>query len=191
MERNAGAFLFYAKAFCRRGSSLYMKLITTLFTLFGLAFLVKADPLPVGSPAPDITALDQNGAPVVLKDVFAKGPTLVYFYPKADTPGCTKQACSIRDDWEPLKAKGIQVLGVSGDEPASQKKFEQKYNLPFTLLSDPEGKLAAAFGVPFLNKISKRMSFLIKDGKVVWNMPAASTAEHSKDVIKAFDALPK
>ena len=168
-----------------------MKLITTLFTLFGLAFLVKADPLPVGSPAPDLTALDQNGASVVLKDIFAKGPTLVYFYPKADTPGCTKQACSIRDDWEPLKAKGIQVLGVSGDEPASQKKFEQKYNLPFTLLSDPEGKLAAAFGVPFLNKISKRMSFLIKDGKVVWNMPAASTAEHSKDVIKAFDALPK
>jgi peroxiredoxin Q/BCP len=83
------------------------------------------------------------------------------------------------------------VLGVSGDEPAAQKKFEQKYNLPFTLLSDPEGKLAAAFGVPFLSKISKRMSFLIKDGKVVWNMPAASTAEHSKDVIKAFDALPK
>jgi peroxiredoxin Q/BCP len=168
-----------------------MKLLSTLFALFGLTFFVKADPLAVGSPAPELTALDQNGVSVVLKDFFAKGPTLVYFYPKADTPGCTKQACSLRDDWEPLKAKGIQVLGVSGDEPAAQKKFEQKYNLPFTLLSDPEGKLAAAFGVPFLNKISKRMSFLIKDGKVVWNMPAASTAEHSKDVIKAFDALPK
>ena len=168
-----------------------MKFISTLFALLGLTFFVKADPLAVGSPAPELTALDQNGVSVVLKDVFAKGPTLVYFYPKADTPGCTKQACSIRDDWEPLNAKGIQVLGVSGDEPAAQKKFEQKYNLPFTLLSDPEGKLAAAFGVPFLNKISKRMSFLIKDGKVVWNMAAASTAEHSKDVIKAFDALPK
>jgi peroxiredoxin Q/BCP len=115
----------------------------------------------------------------------------VYFFPIADTPGCTKQACSLRDEWAPLQEKGIQVLGVSGDKPEAQKKFEQKYSLPFTLLSDPEGKLAAAFGVPFTAGISKRMSFLVQGGKIAWTMPAASTVDHAKDVLKAFAALPK
>lgn len=168
-----------------------MKLLATLFSLLGLTLGAQATPLDVGAPAPDVSARDQNGAALVLKDVFAKGPTLVYFYPKADTPGCTKQACSLRDDWEALKAKGIQVLGVSGDKPESQKNFEEKYKLPFTLVADPEGKVAAAFGVPTIMGFAKRMSFLIKDGKVVWTMPSASTSDHAKDVLKAFDALPK
>lgn len=168
-----------------------MKLLATLLSLLGLTLCAKAAPLAVGAPAPDVSAVDQNGAPVVLKDVFAKGPTLVYFYPKADTPGCTKQACSIRDDWEALKAKGIQVLGVSGDKPEAQKKFEEKYKLPFTLIADPDGKVAAGFGVTFIAGFAKRVSFLVKDGKVVWTMPSASTADHAKDVLKAFDALPK
>ena len=90
-----------------------------------------------------------------------------------------------------LKGKGIQVLGVSGDKPEAQKKFEEKYKLPFTLVADPEGKVAAAFGVPFNGGLSKRMSFLVKDGKVAWNMLSASTTDHAKDVAKAFDALPK
>jgi peroxiredoxin Q/BCP len=168
-----------------------MKIFATLFSLLGLTLLAKAEPLAVGAAAPDVSAVDQNGAPVVLKDVFAKGPTLVYFYPKADTPGCTKQACSLRDDWETLKAKGIQVLGVSTDKPEAQKKFEEKHKLPFTLVADPEGKVAAGFGVPLTVGFAKRMSFLVKGGKVVWTMPAASTSEHAKDVLKAFDALPK
>ena len=168
-----------------------MKLLRTLFVLASLSLVAKADPLAVGSGAPQGSALDQNGQNIVLGDVYAKGPTLVYFYPKADTPGCTKQACSLRDDWGALQEKGIQVLGVSGDKPDAQKKFQEKYTLPFTLLSDPEGKLAAAFGVPFQAGISKRMSFLIQGGKVVWNMPAASTLNHSKDVLKAFADLPK
>ena len=168
-----------------------MKLLSTAFSLLVLTLFAKGEPLAVGTAAPDVTAPDQNGQNVVFKDVFAKGTTLVYFYPKADTPGCTKQACSLRDDWAGLKAKGIQVLGISGDKPDSQKKFEEKYKLPFTLIADSEGKVAAAFGVPFFGGISKRMSFLVKGGKVVWNMPSASTAEHAKDVLKAFDALPK
>jgi peroxiredoxin Q/BCP len=168
-----------------------MKLIATLVSLLGLALGAKAAPLAVGAPAPDVAALDQNGAPLAFKDVYAKGPTLVYFYPRADTPGCTLQACGIRDNWEAIKGKGIQVLGVSGDKPEAQKKFEEKHKLPFTLVADPEGKVAAGFGVPVLAGFAKRMSFLIKDGKVVWTMPSASTAEHAKDVLKAFDALPK
>lgn len=168
-----------------------MKIILSLFSFLSLALFAKAEPLPVGAAPPDVSIPDQNGQVVVLKDVYAKGPTLVYFYPKADTPGCTKQACGIRDEWESLKAKGIQVIGVSGDKPDAQKKFEEKYKLPFTLLADFDGKAASAFGVPFFAGIAKRMSFLIKDGKVVWTMPSASTAEHAKDVLKAYDSLPK
>lgn len=168
-----------------------MKSLAALLSFLGLSVFSQAEPLAVGASAPEISALDQNGETVHLKDVYAKGPTLVYFYPKADTPGCTKQACSLRDDWSTLQAKGIQVLGVSGDKPESQKKFEQKYQLPFTLLADSDGKVAEGFGVPFLAGFSKRMSFLIKDGKVVWNMLSASTATHSKDVLAAFEALPK
>ena len=165
----------------------------SLLALFGLSSFAKADPLAVGAAAPDISALDQDGKTINFKDVYAKGPTLVYFYPKADTPGCTKQGCSIRDSWEGLKAKGIQVLGVSEDKPEAQKKFQEKYKLLHTLIADNDGKVAKAFAVdmiPIVN-ITKRQSFLIKDGKVVWNMLAASTESHAADVIKAFDALPK
>jgi peroxiredoxin Q/BCP len=168
-----------------------MKILATLLSLLGLTLSVKADPLGVGAAAPEVSAPDQNGQTVVFTDVYAKGPTLVYFYPKADTPGCTKQACSLRDDWETLKSKGIQVLGVSTDKPESQKKFEEKYKLPFTLIADFEGKVAEAFGVPRMVGFAKRVSFLIRGGKVVWTMPSASTADHSKDVLKAYDALPK
>ncbi|MDB6150664.1 MAG: alkyl hydroperoxide reductase/Thiol specific antioxidant/Mal allergen [Chthoniobacter sp.] len=126
---------------------------------------------------------------VAFKDVYAKGPTLVYFYPKADTPGCTKQACSLRDDWSVLQGKGIQVLGVSEDQAAAQKKFAEKYQLPFTLIADHDGKVAQAFGAEMMGAVTKRQSFLIKDGKIAWTMLKASTDTHAKDVLKAFEGL--
>lgn len=164
-------------------------LLTTLFSLASLAFSAHAESLEVGAAAPDVTAVDQDGKTVNFKEVYAKGPTLVYFYPKADTPGCTKQACSIRDDWSALKAKGIQVLGVSGDKPDAQKKFAEKFTLPFTLIADSDSKVADAFGVPHAGAIAKRQSFLIKDGKIVWTMPKASTDTHAKDVLAAYEKL--
>ena len=96
-----------------------MKLLATIVataTLTALTFAADA-PLAVGAAAPEVTAKDQDGKSVSFKDTYAKGTTLVYFYPKADTPGCTKQGCSLRDNWDALKAKGVQVLGVSGDKP--------------------------------------------------------------------------
>ena len=162
--------------------------IKTLLSLLSLAILpvmAKGEPLAVGAPAPDLTATDQDGKTVHLKEIYAKGPTLVYFYPKADTPGCTKQACSIRDDWSALQAKGIQVVGVSGDKADDQKAFVDKYKLPFTLLADADFKVADAFGSPH----RARNSFLIKDGKVAWTMLKASTATHAQDVLKAYDEL--
>lgn len=168
-----------------------LKLLSTVFTLLSLALFASAESLEVGAAAPDVSAVDQDGKTVNFKDVYAQGTTLVYFYPKSDTPGCTKQACSIRDDWSALKEKGIQVLGVSGNKAEEQKAFQEKYKLPFTLVADPDGKVATAFGVPFKNGIAKRQSFLVQDGKIVWTMPSASTASHAQDVLKAFESLPK
>lgn len=160
-------------------------LLATIVSLAGLAAFAQAEPLAVGAPAPQITAVDQDGKTVNFKDVYAKGPTLVYFYPKAMTGGCTKQACSIRDNWDALKAKGIQVLGVSGDKPEEQKQFITKESLPFTLIADADFKVAEAFGSP--NRA--RNSFLIKDGKVAWTMVKASTASHATDVLAAYEKL--
>ena len=169
-----------------------MKLNITLMSLLSLLTLglvANAEPLAVGAPAPQVTAVDQDGKSVNFKDVYAKGLTLVYFYPKADTPGCTKQACSLRDEWSGLQGKNIQVLGISGDKADSQKKFQEKYKLPFTLIADSDSKVAEAFGVPNMMGIAKRQSFLIKDGKVVWNMLKASTETHAKDVLAAVEGL--
>src|SRR5262245_37289753 len=126
-----------------------MKLPFVIFSaisLFGL--LAKAEPLAVGAKAPDITAKDQDGEPVSFADVYAKGITLVYFYPKAGTPGCTAQACSLRDSFADLKGEGLQILGVSEDTVTSQKKFKDENKLPFTLIADRDGQVARAFGVP-------------------------------------------
>jgi peroxiredoxin Q/BCP len=169
-------------------------LLATLVSSLGLAVLAHAAPLAVGAPAPEISAVDQDGKTVNFKDVYAKGPTLVYFYPKADTPGCTKQGCSIRDSWADLKKAGIQVIGVSEDKVEAQKAFANKYNLPHTLIADNDGKVAAAFGTDFIpNKpLTQRQSFLIKDGKVAWTMLKGTTTEtHAKDVMAAYEALSK
>jgi len=170
-----------------------MKLLTTILATAAItSFTFAADaPLAVGAAAPEPSAKDQDGKAVNFKDVYAKGATLVYFYPKADTPGCTKQGCSLRDNWEALTKKGIQVLGVSGDKPEAQKAFRDKFTFPFPLIADDDGKVAAAFGVPALKPgIFKRTSFLVKDGKIVWNMTEKTTTEtHAADVIKAVESL--
>ena len=168
-----------------------LKSLSALLAFLGFASFAHADPLAPGGAAPDVSAVDQDGKTVNFKDVYAKGATLVYFYPKADTPGCTKEACSIRDNWAELQKKGIQVLGVSEDKPAAQKAFTEKYKLPHTLIADSDGVVAKAFGVPVVLGFAKRQSFLIADGKCVWNQLSASTEKQAGDVLKAFDALPK
>ncbi len=166
--------------------------LSVLASLLTLASLAHAEPLAIGVPAPEVTAVNQDGKEVNFKDVYAKGPTLVYFYPKADTPGCTKQGCSIRDAWADLTAKGIQVIGVSEDQVDAQKAFAGKYKLPHTLIADSDGKVAKAFQVDMKGVMTSRQSFLIKDGRVVWNMlKGTSTETHAADVIKAYDALAK
>lgn len=101
--------------------------------------------LNVGDKMPQFEVLDQNGNTVKSESLIGK-KTIVYFYPKDNTPGCTAEACNLRDNYAALKAAGWNVVGVSKDSVSSHKKFEEKYELPFTLLSDPSTELLQAFG---------------------------------------------
>jgi len=162
-------------------------LILAMFSIFAS----RLTALQVGDAAPQVTAEDQSAQPVAFADVYAKGLTLVYFYPKADTPGCTAQACSLRDSFASLTGENLHILGVSRDTPAAQKKFQEKYQIPFPLIADTDGKVADAFGVGRIlgMPVSKRESFLIKDGKVAWISRSAKTGEHAAEVQAAIDAL--
>jgi len=139
--------------------------------------------LAEGAALPAITATSHANQPVELAKAGAEGWALVYFYPKADTPGCTKQACSLRDSWDQLTAKGVKVFGVSMDNVAAQQAFHAKFKLPFTLLADQDGKVADAFGVPHTGGFAKRQAFLFKDGKLVWRDLSAATAEQAAEVL--------
>lgn len=99
-----------------------------------------------GDKAPGFTAKDQNGNDISLSD-FAGRNIILYFYPKDDTPGCTAEACSFRDNYQSMLGKGFEVIGVSTDDEKSHKKFETKYNLPFTLIADNDKSIVEAYGV--------------------------------------------
>jgi peroxiredoxin Q/BCP len=101
--------------------------------------------LKIGDKMPDFEVVDQDGNQVSSKDLIGK-KTVVYFYPKDNTSGCTAEACSIRDNYESLVAKGYNVIGVSKDSAASHREFREKYDLPFTLLSDTSTQMLQAFG---------------------------------------------
>jgi peroxiredoxin Q/BCP len=166
--------------------------VVVLITMGLFSFISKVKALEVGSSAPDVTAPDQNGAEFRFAQAYTKGPVLVFFYPKAGTPGCTAQACSLRDAFENLKAENLQIIGVSRDTAEAQKKFETEYKLPFPLIADKDGKVAEAFGVPAMMgvlPVTKRQSFLIKDGKITWKAESAQTAKHATEVQAALDSL--
>ena len=112
--------------------------------------------LKEGDKAPGFTAKDQNGKTVSLADF--KGKTIIlYFYPKDDTPGCTKEACGFRDDYTAFTKKGVVILGVSPDDSAKHKKFVDKYELPFTLLADPEKTKTLKYQILILIKKMPRL----------------------------------
>jgi peroxiredoxin Q/BCP len=146
-------------------------------------------PLDLGAPAPVVQALDQDGRTVDLAGAAVSGYTLVYFYPKADTPGCTRQACSLRDAFAELGDRGVRVFGVSHDSAAAQKKFKEKYRLPFSLLADTGHEVSKAFGVPSRGAFAARQAFLFKDGALVWRDLKASTTEQAADVLAALEGI--
>lgn len=166
-------------------------LATFLAAMNFLTLFARAEPLTAGAPAPQISSKDEEGRDVSFGDVYAKGITLVYFYPKAATPGCTKEACSLRDSYTGLHAKGLQIIGVSRDTPDAQKKFKDAQMLPFTLIADTDGKVAEAFHVPMIPVVGipMRQSFIIKDGKIAWVSLNAQTTGAAQEVQNALDTL--
>jgi peroxiredoxin Q/BCP len=156
-------------------------LLTFLFmALFNLS---SAAQLEVGADAPVVSALTDAGSTLDLADVYAKNPyTLVYFYPRADTPGCTKQGCSLRDSYEALTDKGVAVIGVSHDSVSAQKAFKEKYQFPFTLLADTEKVVSGAFGAKGLIMAS-RSAYLVHDGKIVYADHKGSTTQQAADIL--------
>lgn len=167
-------------------------MLTALFNaLFGTAVAGVGE--KVNYDAPVVSGINQDGVTINFADVYKKGPTVVFFYPKADTPGCTKQACSLRDAFADLSKDGVQVLGVSFDKPDAQKAFKDKFTLPYDLIADPDGKIVAAFKVEKMLKgvlsLAKRSCFLIKDGKVVWQDYQASTDQQAADIKRVLGEL--
>jgi peroxiredoxin Q/BCP len=124
--------------------------------------------LTAGTRAPDFTLADQDGRLVSLASFQGKKNLVVYFYPKDDTPGCTKESCAFRDQFTAFSDAGAEVLGISSDSEASHKAFAEKYRLPFRLLSDRGGKVRAAFGVPAtLGLLPGRVSYVIDKQGVI------------------------
>ncbi|WP_413172175.1 peroxiredoxin [Anabaena azotica] len=141
-------------------------------------------PLAVGTVAPAFTTKDTNGNTVSLSD-FAGKTVVLYFYPKDDTPGCTKQACSFRDAQEQYTNKNIVVLGVSADDETSHQAFTQKYNLNFPLLADTNKSIITAYDVDG-GGYAKRVSYVIDPtGKIIHVDSAVSTATHADDILAA------
>lgn len=149
--------------------------------------------LKEGDKAPDFTLKNQDGKDVKLSEL-KENKTAIYFYPKDDTPGCTKQACSLRDGYKELTKAGIKVFGVSMDNEAKHQKFISKYNLPFDLLIDENHEVADKYGAygekKFMGKTYNgilRKTFLIEeDGKIVKIMDKVKVSEHADEVLQAF-----
>jgi len=153
---------------------------------------VSAAPIVVGAIAPDFTLIDQNNEPQTLSKMGGKW-VVMYFYPKDETPGCTTEACNFRDNILSLRVKNAVVWGISVDNSKSHAAFSENHKLPFTLLSDPAGKVAKKYG-SLLNmvvfKIAKRHSFIIDpNGKIVKIYRNVNPKSHVEEILKDLDIL--
>ena len=163
-----------------------MKMLFALVMVFSfITSFLLANSLELGSPAPQLKVLTDEGITLDLGEALSAGITLVFFYPKAMTSGCVKQACSLRDGWDELKARDIKIFGVSSDTPKTQAQFKDKYTLPFTLLADTDGKVADAFS----KSRWSRQAYLFRDGVLVWRDLMAATSNQAKEVLAALDEL--
>lgn len=150
--------------------------------------------LTAGMPAPHFEGTDQNGKTVKLSSFLGK-KVVLYFYPKDDTPGCTAEACSLRDNYNELLKKGFIVLGVSPDSEKSHAKFAGKYNLPFPLIADPEKKILSAYGaygekLMYGKKVTGviRTTFIIDEKGIIEKViKKVDTKEHATQIFKMYD----
>lgn len=166
-------------------------LLVLALVLWGIAAYAAEVP-KAGQIAPAFSLPDQNGKTHTLAG-YAGQWVVLYFYPKDDTPGCTREACSFRDDLRQLEKLGAQVIGISVDDTDSHAKFAQKYHLPFPLLADDNGKVADSYGALTnlgLLKIAKRYTFLVgPDGKLAKVYLSVDTSRHSQEIIDDLKQL--
>jgi peroxiredoxin Q/BCP len=161
---------------------------SSAFALFAVACATHrpdggSGPFPVGTVAPDFAARDANGKAVRLSS-FAGSPRVVYFYPKDETPGCTKEACAFRDAYEKYRARGVEIFGVSRDSEASHDAFRAAHKLPFALSADEDGSVQTAYGVPSRLGHAARVSFLVgRDGKVERVFDQVDPVAHAEEVL--------
>lgn len=163
--------------------------VTGLLATVGV--LAPAAETQTGTMAPGFEARDQNGKTVKLADFLGKSNVVLYFYPKDDTPGCTKEACSLRDAYQAILDTGAVVLGVSADDVESHAAFAKKFNLPFPILADPDGALIKAYGVkmPFL-KVAHRVTFIIDQrGVIRYRVDKVDTGRHDQQVLELLKNL--
>lgn len=182
--------------------------VLAAFVLLSIGASTPTMALEVGDDAPEFLSIDQNGKLWNTEDVYGQKNIVIYFYPAAMTGGCTKQACAYRDNLEALESEDTIVLGVSGDDPASLKVFEQSHDLNFTLLADFDGKIAKLFGVPTgdggviervfedtpvkLNRgvTSSRWTFIIgKNKKALFKNTKVNAADDSNSAIEFLKSL--
>jgi thioredoxin-dependent peroxiredoxin len=147
-----------------------------------------------GEKAPSFEGKDQNGKTIKLEGFKGK-KVVLYFYPKDDTPGCTAEACNLRDNYKSLMDKGIQIIGVSADTEAKHQKFIEKYSLPFPLIADTEKEVIEAFGVwgekKFMGKVYNgihRVTYVIdEEGIVIKRFDKVKTKEHTEQILEALN----
>lgn len=172
---------------------LILATILTLALSLSSGFAQDDSKPKVGDKAPLVEGKDQDGKDWKLADEIGKKAVLLYFYPKDNTPGCTTEACGLRDKMGDLKKENVEVIGVSFDNADSHQKFISKFSLNFPLLADTDGKIADAYGVRMAGKnMAHRVSFLIGlDGKIVHVTDSPSANVHLTEMQEAVANLPK
>ena len=163
-----------------------MKKLFVLVMIFSfITSFLLANSLELGSPAPQLKVLTDKGTTLDLGEALSVGTTLVFFYPKAMTPGCVKQACSLRDGWDKLQSRNVSIFGISSDTAKTQAQFRDKYTLPFTLLADTDGQIADAFS----KSRWSRQAYIFKNGILVWRDLKAATSKQATEILAALDEL--
>jgi peroxiredoxin Q/BCP len=169
------------------------RFLSTGLLAVAMSFVASGATPKVGDQAPLVEGKDQDGKTWKLADSVGKKFVLLYFYPKDDTPGCTKEACGFRDQIGDLQKENVEVIGVSFDSPDSHQKFISKYHLNFPLIADTDGKIADAYGVRMTGRnMDRRVSFLIGlDGKIVHVTDTMNAETHLTEMKQAVDKLKK
>jgi peroxiredoxin Q/BCP len=173
--------------------SFSLRFLAATLLAVAMSFAASGATPKIGEQAPLVEGNDQNGKTWKLADLVGKKLVLLYFYPKDDTPGCTKEACGFRDQISDLKKENVEVIGVSFDSSDSHQKFISKYYLNFPLVADTDGKIADAYGVRMTGRnMARRVSFLIGlDGKIVHVTDTMNAETHLTEMKQAVEKLKK